>query len=298
MMAAWEGLGVWGAELAIVVALSAYRGGARIALVFALMLLALPVFVSGPGFIAMNVLMVGLLFCAIRTADFAIDGPLDGFRARLGHLVAIVDTRDIVRCQQRFDGRALLRLLAALAAVAIAIWSIRAGSKMEGWRRPALRWFAGGFVLAPAVFTAVDASIALAGKAFGLAIPPICAAPLLSASLNEFWAQRWNRVVSKILRDRFYWPLSKYGTTPALFAAFVASAALHAWLIGILLGAAAAASWAAFFLAQPVLIVVERRLRVRHWRPLCGWLWTMSSLALLSPLFTEPLLCWLEQFST
>jgi hypothetical protein len=146
------------------------------------------------------------------------------------------------------------------------------------------------------LFAAVDGLRALIGTAFGRAIPTFSDAPLLSRSLSEFWAKRWNQVVSKILHDRFYKPFAKYGTTVALFASFAASAALHAWLIGIPMGAACAASWAAFFLVQPLLILIERRLRVRRWRPALGWLWTMSALAVVSPLFTEPLLRWLEKF--
>jgi hypothetical protein len=295
-MSVWTGLVVWCVELVAIAALATSRRRARVCLVAALLLLALPAFVTAWPLIAMNVLMVGLLFCALRTADFAFDGPIHGFGARFVHLIAIVDTRCVVRCPRRFDGRALARLLVALAAVVIAIWLIRVGSSLEGWRRPALRWFAGGLVMAPAGFAVVNACLALFGKAFGLAIPPICDAPLLSRSLNEFWAMRWNRVVSKILRERFYRPLSRHGTTAALFAAFGASALLHAWLIGIQLDTTAAAMWALFFLVQPIFILAERRLRVRQWRSVWGWLWTLSILTLLSPLFTEPLLRWLEMF--
>ena len=296
MISVEMGLAAWCVEFFAIAVLATSRRRARGCLTMALLLLALPVFVAGRSFLEMNVLMVGLLFGALRTADFALDGPIRGFGARLVHLVAIVDTRFIERCPRRFDGRALVRLLAALAAVATAIWLIRAGNTLEGWRRPALRWFAGGLVMVPATFAAVNACIALLGKAAGLAIPPICDAPLLSRSLSEFWAKRWNRVVSKILRERFYRQFSKYGATAALFAAFAGSALLHAWLIGILLGAAAALSWAAFFLAQPLFILAERRLRVRHWRGPWGWLWTLSILTLLSPLFIAPLLRWLEMF--
>ncbi|HEV2608615.1 MAG TPA: MBOAT family protein [Xanthomonadaceae bacterium] len=295
-MSVWTGLAIWFIELVVVAALSASRRGARAGLALTALLLLLPAFVIGPPFILLTVLTVGVGWCAIRTADFAIDGPLDGFRARFVHLVAVVDTRLIERCPRRLDGRSLVRLLVGIAVAIAAIWLIGKAGSLDGWRHYALRWFAGGFVLAPAAFAAVDALLALIGTAFGRALPTLSDAPLLSRSVSEFWAKRWNRVVSKILHDRFYKPFAKYGTTVALLAAFAASAALHAWLIGILMGATCAASWAAFFLAQPLLILVERRLRVRHWRPLLGWLWTMSALGLLSPLFTEPLLRWFETF--
>jgi hypothetical protein len=295
-MSVWTGLAIWCIELVVVAALSASRGGARAALALATLLLLLPMFVVPIPFVLVNVLMVGVLWCAIRAADFAMDQPLQGFGARLVHLVVLVDTRLITRCQRRFDGRLIGRFVVAIAIVIVAIWLVGEARTMDGWRRYALRWFAGGFVLAPAAFTAVDAGFQLIATTVGFAIPPINDAPLLSRSVSEFWAKRWNRVVSKILHDRCYRPFAKYGTTVALFVAFAASAALHAWLIGITLGAVAATSWAVFFLAQPLLILVERRLRVRRWRPALGWLWTMSTLALLSPLFTEPLLRWTEKF--
>jgi len=295
-MSVWTGLAIWFVEVIAVAMLANCRRHARACLVATLLILALPAFVIDRDLIAIFVLMAGVLFCAIRTADFAIDGPLDGFRARFIHLVAIIDTRQIKRCPRRFDGRSLVRLLVGLAVAIAAIWLVGMASSLDGWRHYALRWFAGGFVLAPALFTAVDGLRALTGTAFGRVLPTLSDAPLLSTSLNEFWAKRWNLVVSKILHDRFYKPFAKYGTTVALFAAFAASAALHAWLIGIPMGAACATSWAAFFLAQPLLILIERRLRVRQWRPILGWLWTMSALGLVSPLFTEPLLRWFEKF--
>jgi hypothetical protein len=75
----------------------------------------------------------------------------------------------------------------------------------------------------------------------------------------------------------------------ALFATFGASAALHAYLIGII-DVWAALSWAMFFLAQPVLILIERKLRVRRWPPVGSRAWTITSLSLLLPLLLNPLL--------
>jgi len=295
-MPVWTGLAIWFIELIVVAALSASRSGARVALALTVALLPLPLFVVGSPFIMFTVLTVGVLWCAVRCADFAFDRPMQGFGARLAHLVAIVDTRLITRCGRRFDGRLAVRFVVAIAIVIAALWLVDQARSLDGWRHYALRWFAGGFVLVPAAFAAVDACSQLVATATGFVIPKFNDAPLLSTSLNEFWAKRWNRVVSQILLDRCYKPFARYGTTVALFAAFAASALLHAWLIGMLVDATSAACWAVFFLAQPLMIFVERRLRVRRWRPLPGWLWTMLVLALLSPLFTEPLLRWTEKF--
>jgi hypothetical protein len=48
--------------------------------------------------------------------------------------------------------------------------------------------------------------------------------------------------------------------------------------------------WGAFFLVQPPLIAVERRMKVRRWRPAAGRAWTLAALAIASPLLVEPAL--------
>jgi hypothetical protein len=51
-----------------------------------------------------------------------------------------------------------------------------------------------------------------------------------------------------------------------------------------------AAACGAFFLAQPLLIAAERRLRVRRWPTAAGRAWTLGALAVTSPLVVEPVL--------
>ena len=59
--------------------------------------------------------------------------------------------------------------------------------------------------------------------------------PLLSTSLQEFWAARWNPLIGKLLQDTFYKPLARLGVKRGvcMVVCFVGSAALHAlpqWL--------------------------------------------------------------------
>jgi hypothetical protein len=46
----------------------------------------------------------------------------------------------------------------------------------------------------------------------------------------------------------------------------------------------------AFFLVQPLFIVVERWMKVRQWRPAARRAWTLTCLTIASPLFVEPAL--------
>ena len=48
--------------------------------------------------------------------------------------------------------------------------------------------------------------------------------------------------------------------------------------------------WGAFFFVQPLLILLERRMKVRRWRPAAARGWTLSALAVTCPLIVEPML--------
>ena len=108
----------------------------------------------------------------------------------------------------------------------------------------------------------------LATAPLGLSVPPLFRAPYRSISVTEFWARRWNLAASEALHVFCFRPLSRYGAALALVAAFAASAAGHAFLAGLALkGWRPAASCAAFFMVQPVVMIIERRLKVRRWSP-------------------------------
>jgi len=62
--------------------------------------------------------------------------------------------------------------------------------------------------------------------------------------------------------------------------------ALGRWKIAVVFGA--------FFLVQPLLIAAERRLAVRRWRPEAGRAWTLTALAITSPMVIEPALQFVE----
>jgi hypothetical protein len=124
--------------------------------------------------------------------------------------------------------------------------------------------------------------------------------PLLSASLAEFWAQRWNHMVEGNLRRAFFQPCvrSRPGRGGlGLLATFTASGVLHVMAVagaGPLRSIAwPSASIMAFFLLHAGLILLERRLgwhRAAH-QPglrLLARLRTILVIAAFSPLLLDP----------
>jgi hypothetical protein len=285
----------WGAAIVAIAWLASTRAGARAGVWLAIALLPLPAFVAGGAhWTAVFVVAVLCLFAVFRGGDLARDRSLAGFPRRLRHLANIHDSRLIVAAPPHLERAALVRVLVAGAVVVACLWLIHRGARYDDWRRYALRWYLGGFPLPFAGCIAVDSAITLVAGALGRHVPRAWVDPHLSASLSEFWSHRWNRIVNGVLRDHVFRPLSRHGAVAAMTGAFVASAALHAYLIGVLLGPWAIAAWSAFFLAQPPAMWLERRLGVRRWPTWAGRTWTLGVLALLYPLFVAPVLALID----
>lgn len=275
-------------ELIAVAGLAARPAGARLGLVIAVPALVVPVLVSAPALVRVQ-LAVGFVWCVLRAWDLAQEPGARRFPLRLLHLFAIVDTRRLTRAPRRCDVGAVLRFAVATAVIPAALACAAGADALAGWAHYALRWTAGAVVALAALEQAagfIHATLA----ALGWAGPIIHDAPHRSRSVAEFWGARWNLLVGRILREHVFRPLAHRDPWLALTASFVVSAAIHGYLIGIAFGAAAALAWTAFFLLQPVLIAAERRLGVRHWPAAAAWTWTAGTLLALSPLVTEPAL--------
>jgi hypothetical protein len=125
----------------------------------------------------------------------------------------------------------------------------------------------------------------------GLTTPALMRSPYLSISVNEFWNTRWNPAASVLFRSLCFKPLARHGATMAMFAAFLASGIGHALLVFMAIG-----DWSyslangAFFCVQPVFIMFERRMKIKLWPPAARRAWTISVLAVTSPLFVAPAL--------
>ena len=140
------------------------------------------------------------------------------------------------------------------------------------------------------------ASLPLAAAAFGLTLPPLMQSPWRAASLGEFWSERWNLFAANLFRKFCFAPLARRGVALALYATFLASAIVHVLLALAVLGnLKLSLIFGSFFLAQPFFITAERHLHVRRWRPAAGRIWTLTVLAITSPLLVEPMLEFFER---
>jgi hypothetical protein len=218
------------------------------------------------------------------------------FEARWGahhplwHGLSPFDVSKVRRADTRFDAR-LLGMLLLHALLLAAVVAGLAWMPAAGWPlRPAWRLLLGAALVYTAMETATE-GLRFAHRLTGLDVPPIQRAPVLSRSVGEFWSRRWNRPVSDWLNEYVFLPLARRRRARlGLLAAFAASAAFHAWLYFVALGAAAAASVAGFFLLQAPVVMLETKLRVARWPTLAARAWTLAWLLVSSPLFVEPLL--------
>ncbi len=281
---------VWATAIVVIAALAASPRGARTGVWIAIALLPLPAFVVEPWWPLVALLAIAMLFAVFRAADLASDRSVATYPQRLSHLVSLLDQRRMTRVPPHFDRPALLQMSLAAAVTIAALWIVDAAGQFTGWRHYALRWYVGGAPLPFSIFATVDGLLALVLAALGRRFPPLNRAPYLATSLSDFWSRRWNSIINTLLRDHVFRRVAHRGAVAGMTAAFVASAALHAYLIGMVLGPGATLAWTAFFLAQPALMWVERRLHVRRWRPAWGRAWTLGTLMLLYPLFIEPVL--------
>ena len=280
------GVGVWVAEILILAATSARPFGAWMGVVFASILLPLPVFVSAPPLVRC-LLACFLGATLVRALDLAARSPMAGFLQRLAHLCAYFDTRQVQRRSPRWDWSALRSAFAAAGMLALCIAVVKRTPAEGSWLP--LRWLAGGVGLL-ALAEAAGACHQILTLALGVHVPPLFCAPYLSKSVAEFWSRRWNVAGSEALRHYFFAPFARHPVV-GLFATFAASAAGHMLIAGIAMrNRPLAVACGAFFLIQPFLIMIERHIGVRRWRPAGRIMWTAAALGISSPLVVEPIL--------
>jgi hypothetical protein len=118
----------------------------------------------------------------------------------------------------------------------------------------------------------------------GIAVVACHDSPIQAKSLSEFWGKRWDKAVQMMLRDTVFTPLrTAYGLTVAVWVTFAASGILHVWaLLWAGMPTTLCGYMMLFFVLQPVLLELERRLTLRS-----GW---RLILAVTAPLFLEPFL--------
>jgi len=286
------GVTAWLVDMVLVLILSCHPFTARVGVLVAGLFMAVPCFLRALPMYRF-LLMCGMAFTFAITALQLFAAPTAGFRWRLAYVFTWLGTREVKRHARSFDAVSLLHLIVATLVHVAGVAAVKAVTPSGIWWLA--RWLAGGITLL------AFAEMTTAGHYFltalmGISAPALMRSPHLSASIREFWAERWNPAASALVFGKYFFaPLGRRGVGLALFAAFFASAVAHVLLLymatrrwGISL------MWGAFFLVQPLLIAVERRLKVRRWRPAAGRAWTLAVLAITSPLLVEPVLQLIE----
>ncbi len=282
------GIAAWFADMVLILILSVHPATARVGVLIAGLFLAVPCFLRA------SPLSRGLLMCCM-TIPLAVVAlpmlapPTAGFRARLACLFTWLGTREVKRRARSFDIPSLVQLIAATLVLTATITSVKAVDAAGLWLLA--RWLAGGIMLLAFAGMATACHNFLTAL-MGLTAPSLLQSPYLATSVSEFWSKRWNPAASVLFfRTYCFAPLARRGVTLALFATFFVSAVAH-----VLLAYMAIVRWGislvcgAFFLVQPLLIVAERWMKVRRWRPAAGRAWTLAVLTITSPLFVEPVL--------
>jgi hypothetical protein len=267
---------------ALVTAGPAGRRGLGLAL--AALLLLWPLMIPGGPLLRGLLALVGF-WGAARIVDLArMRGELSPLQRAL-FVVALIDTRNLRWSRPRLDLAALTKPVVWVPIGLVALW---AAGQSSG--HPPLRWLFGALV----VYALGEALEGLLRGIFGIMgaeTPPLHRDPIAARSLREFWGERWNLVVNRWLRTHCYLPLARRRRPLlGLGLAFLASAALHAWFIGVALGPTMAASMGLYFVIQGLLLVVEGPLRVARWPAPLGRVWMLACTLLPSPLFVEPIL--------
>ena len=274
------GITAWFVDMAVVLIFLAHPITVRPAILISGFFFAVPCFLwTAP-------LSRGLLMCcmafpfSIATAPLFAPSMTD-VRTRWTYFFTWMGTREIARRTRSFDSMSLLRLTTGTVVFAAALGCLKAISATGFWL--AVRWLAGG------VMIFAFAEMATASHDFVTAA--LMRSPFLSTSVGEFWTRRWNIAASTLgFRPLIFAPLARSGVVLALFAAFFASAVAHTLLAYMAIGRwKVSLACGAFFLVQPVLILCERRIKVRRWPRAAARVWTLAALAISSPLFVEPM---------
>jgi hypothetical protein len=209
---------------------------------------------------------------------------------RLWHAFMPFDVRATRKVPPALDRRLLgWTLLAAVLALG-ALALLDAMPRVLVLPRHAARLVL-GVVLVYAGMEALTGALRLVHRLLGFKVPPLQDHPIRALSIREFWNRRWNRPVSGWLATYVYGPVdARKGPEWGLFAAFVVSGLLHAWLFLAAAGVIAAVSACLFFVFQALFVLVESAIDVRKASLPLRRTWTLGLLGLSSPLFVDPVL--------
>lgn len=238
-----------------------------------------------------GLLALEAIWCLARVIDLVRDPYERSVWQRLWHVFGLLDTRQTRRASPALDLAAFGKTIAyAIPALAVLFTAVYITPLTDGAAYWALRWV-GGVIFFYCLADVAEGLVRALYRAVGIIVPQLHWVPIASHSLQEFWGQRWNRVVSAWLYVHCFLPLARRGHASAgIMAAFLASSVLHAYFTLVAVGATMAAAMLAFFLIQGMLVLFEVNTEVSHWKPVLARAWTALAILGASPLFVEPLL--------
>jgi hypothetical protein len=281
------GYAAWLADMALGIACFVYSPLARPGVLLCGLFLAVPCFLDAKPLFRGLLIFLALLPLLVAAMPLLAPSITD-FRPRLYFLMSWFGTRELKRRPRSFHAAALLQFVAGTLAFAAMVAAVQAIPASGFWFVP--RWLAGGLMII-AFGEAATGFHNFLTALLGLTMPGLFNSPVLSRSIGGFWTERWNPGASVFIRKACYEPLARHGRVRALFAAFIVSGIWHLLLAYVLLGRwGMSVVWGAFFFVQPLLILLERRMKVRRWRPEAARGWTLSALAVTCPLIVEPML--------
>ncbi len=209
------------------------------------------------------------------------------------------DARNSLRSRERWRIRRTTRFAAPLLdgvlniflhslVASIALLILLNPRSSDHFLRVSLRFCAGAAFLY-ALVAIIATIVTLLFLTAGYSLPMIHRHPVAARSVEEFWARRWNIVVSAWLHAFVFLPLARRRRIAlGIMLAFLVSGAIHGWLVLSALGPWAAFTATLFFVIQGMVVLAENRLRIRTWPPPLARAWTVIMILGTSPLFINP----------
>ncbi|HEX3624273.1 MAG TPA: MBOAT family protein [Verrucomicrobiae bacterium] len=277
----------WLVDMAVALICWVHPVAARVGVLLTGLFMGIASFVHAPPLFR-GWLMCGMILPVVLASIPVVAPSVTGFRARLTLLCSFDHTRELMRSPRYFDSGSVLRLFVATTVFAVALDAVESVPARAFWYLA--RWLAGGVMIfaVAEMWTAFHKFLA---AGLGLTTPLLMESPMLSKSVSEFWNRRWNPGTSFMVRRLCFEPMARHSPILAFFGAFIVSGVIHALLFFMaLLSWKMAVMNGAFFFAQPLLILTERKLNVHRWPAAAAHTWTFVVLAITSPLFVEPVI--------
>ena len=110
----------------------------------------------------------------------------------------------------------------------------------------------------------------------GRDVMPLMDAPLLTASVTEFWGKRWNHAFRDVAHAILFKPVTrKWGALAGMWAVFIASGLVHEVVVSVPAGAGYGGP-TLYFALQAIGMSLERGCPIKQ-----RWIWRLRALAVL-----------------